>query len=208
MADHIGTCTNITSVDGDGTREGDLCCYPVTKVGALPPCIDETSSSGPPPPDTSSSIGTGTFACDNQGFCGAFNNSGCSVCAQTDFCGQQFVNCQNSIPCNNILNCETTCIDFDAECKKSCEKPNPDGLALYTELTQCVYCNECRNDCSSHQAECLAPQTTSGGGMGGMSGVGGMSGKGGMGGKGGAGGAGGAGGMSGVGGAGGKGGAP
>ena len=201
--EHIGACTNITSVDGAGTREGDLCCYPVTKKGPIPTCFEETTSSGPPPPPDTSS---GTFSCDNQGQCGQFNGFGCTSCAQNDLCSPLFNNCLNTLACSNILNCESGCSDFDVECQKSCEAPNPDGLEAFKSLTQCVYCNSCRNDCSSHQAECFVPQT-SGGGMGGMSGVGGMGGMSGVGGMGGKGGAGGAGGMSGVGGMGGTGGA-
>ncbi len=191
MKEHLGKCTNVTSVDGEAVREGNLCCYPVTKQGPLPDCFSETTSSGRPPPDvTTGSI----FNCDNQGFCGTFlGGGGCSSCSVNNKCSKAMSICQNSNACFNILNCVSTCFEGDPECQLQCEKPNPDGLADFRALSLCVFCNECQNDCfSAHAAECNESTTSSGlggaGGMSGMGGAGGMSGMGGMGGKGGAGG--------------------
>jgi hypothetical protein len=193
---HIGTCTNIVSVDGEGTHEGNLCCYPVTKQGPLPDCfVDPSTSSGlpPPPPD---SVSTGFFSCDNQNQCGNFT-FGCSSCALNDLCWSAVNVCQSTSACSSILTCVTSCFEGDTQCTKQCEDQNPKGAADFRNLTSCVYCGECHNDCFSHASECGLPPT-SGGGMGGMGGAGGMSGMGGMVGMDG---------MSGVGGAGGKGGA-
>src|SRR5512132_2310403 len=185
LKDHLGTCTNVTSVDGEGVREGDLCCYPVTKSGPLPSCNEETTSSGPPPPVTT---GSGSL-CGGQGFCGNFVNGGCSNCSTFNLCSKQWNVCQLSNGCANIVNCSANCSEGDLECQKQCEGPNPDGLDEYRALTQCVYCNECANDCFTlHSDVCLESPTGVGGagGMSGMGGAGGMSGMGGAGGKGGA----------------------
>ena len=187
IGEHLGKCTNITAVNGEATREDNLCCYPVTKQGPLPNCFVETTSSGPPPPDTMS----GTPICDNQGQCGRFANSGCTACALNDLCINQALQCQSTTACNDILTCATSCAESDLQCRQQCEALNPDGLNDFHAFLQCVYCQECRSDCSSHQAECVDPQTTGMGGAGGFaatSGMGGFGGMGGMGGKGGAGG--------------------
>jgi hypothetical protein len=189
---HIGTCTNIVSVDGEGTREGNLCCYPVTKQGPLPNCaVDPTTSSGPPPPPPDAT--TSGFSCDNQGQCGNFT-FGCSNCALGDLCSSFLNICQSTFDCSHILACATLCSDGDTLCQTECEGQNPNGAVDFRNLTSCVYCGECHNDCFSHSSECGLPPTSGGGvgGMGGMGGAGGMSGMGGMG------------GMSGIGGAGGK----
>lgn len=194
--EHLGKCTNVTSVDGDPVREGNLCCYPVTKQGPLPDCFDETTSTGRPTP----SVTTGSISnCDNQGFCGTFLGvGGCSSCAINNKCGKAFNICQSTNACSNIIACVSTCFEGDPACLLKCEKPNPDGLADFRALSRCVFCDECQNDCfSSHAAECNESTTSSGlGGAGGMSGIGGAGGMSGIG---------GAGGMSGMGGAGGKG---
>jgi hypothetical protein len=205
MSQHLGTCTNVTSVDGEGVREGDLCCYPVTKQGPLPDCFVEPPPSvgqGPTP-----SVGQGpTPTCTDSGICGTFFSGDCVACAASNFCSAEMGLCQSSSPCANIFNCIGKCFDGDLECEALCEKPNPDGLADFRALVQCVYCNECFNECPSHATQCVSPTSGSGmGGAGGMSSGGGMGGAGGMSGAGGAGGKGGAGG---AGGAGGKGGSP
>ena len=185
MKEHLG-CTNVTSVDGEAVREGDLCCYPVTKQGPLPDCFDVTTSSGSRPPGPGPGTGTGPV-CDNQGVCGTFFGGGCSLCSVNNKCGKAMSICQNSIACSNILNCASSCFEGDAQCQKKCEVPNPDGVIDFRALTTCVFCNECQNDCFSHFDECLESTTSSGfggaGGMSGMGGAGGMSGMGGAGGK-------------------------
>ena len=202
IGQHLGTCTNITSVDGEATRENDLCCYPVTKRGPLPNCTVETVSSGPSPTASSGP----TNSCDNQGGCGVLFNFGCSACAQNDLCFTEASQCTGSTACTNIVTCESKCPDGDLACRQMCEAPNPDGLTAFRAFTQCVYCNECRNDCLNHQDECFTPTTVgvNVGGAGGFAGTGGFGGMGGVGGFGGMGGKGGFGGMGGKGGAGGK----
>lgn len=178
----IGTCTNITSVDGEGTHEGELCCYPVTKVGPLPDCFTEPTTTGRP---TQSTSGPGNNFCDGQGQCGDLRNFGCSACAATDLCKDESTACAQNGGCSNILTCQASCFENDVQCLKQCEAPNPDGLALFKALTRCTYCVECSSDCSSHASECSsAPSGATGaGGAGGMSGTGGAGGKGGAGGS-------------------------
>ena len=206
LNEHLGTCTNVTSVNGEGVREGDLCCYPVTKVGPLPDCFQETTSVGQGP-----SVGSGSF-CNETGICGSFSSGDCVTCAANNFCFNELSICQSTTACLNIFNCIGQCFEGNLECEAQCMKPNPDGLADFRALTQCVYCSECFKECPLHTQQCGSSTTSSGmGGAGGMSsggGAGGMSSGGGEGGMSSAGGAGGKGGAGGAGGAGGKGGSP
>jgi uncharacterized membrane protein YgcG len=188
LTEHIGSCTNITSVDDDGTREGNLCCYAVSKSGPLPDC------STPPPDTTSGVVDTtgGLNTCDGQGQCGDFFSFGCRACALTQLCSSDFNNCQSSSACANILSCEGKCATGDLQCKMFCENPNIDGVELFRALNDCLVCVSCPSDCFAASGQCSASTSTGGsGGAGGMSGTGGMGGMSGTGGAGGAGGKGG-----------------
>jgi hypothetical protein len=93
-------------------------------------------------------------SCDKQGQCGALNNFGCAACAQSGFCSAQFSTCLNILGCSNIVNCVSNCLATDIQCQVDCETVNPDGVASFHVLTQCVYCEACPNDCAVHAAEC------------------------------------------------------
>ena len=100
QSQHIGACTNIASVDGEGTHEGDLCCYPVTKQGPLPPCAFPDVSSGNKSVGSGFSSGSGgsdpSGGCQSGGACGAILNFGCSACAATNLCASQLNLCEQT----------------------------------------------------------------------------------------------------------------
>ncbi len=193
----FGDCTDILSVDSEGTFSDDLCCYEVSKSSDEFACA---SPPGPPNPSTGfvSSVATGPVpgACDPIGVCQTAAGDGCFDCALRTMCDIQLNLCVNSLECGEFSECSNNCPQGDAACVEKCRSSFPEGSKVFQELIDCVVCQECPGSCMMSDfvvpASCQPMNPPGTGGAGGMSGAGGA---------GGMSGAGGAGGMSGTGGA-------
>lgn len=89
---------------------------------------------------SSASSGGGQF-CDNSGDCNT-----CGACAEQDMCAYALDACFNNQDCSNLLDCLQGCPDD--QCAFQCFDQFPGAEQPYTELSDCVLCGACPNDCS------------------------------------------------------------
>ena len=187
----FGTCTDIVSVDDQGSFANDLCCYTVTKAGQ--PASERgcgTIMTGSfmdtgPGFAVATSVGfavssTGFATCEGEFACGD-TGTGCIGCALSGPCHGELDNCTSNPACTSFLNCLGACSKDDDACADACGKNEPEGLRLYTAMIECSVCMQCSQACSAMaekscsgvtSSSTSAPSSTTGGG----GGAGGMSG--------------------------------
>lgn len=99
---------------------------------------------------TVASVGTGPAMCDNQNNCMA-----CQGCAEQGACSQQTNTCLNDPECLQFQMCFSACGNPpDPNCELLCEFSFPNGAQEYSDLSTCVVCQECLNDCMGKAQGC------------------------------------------------------
>lgn len=78
----------------------------------------------------------------------------CSECALGWPCLAASQACDNSQECRDFQQCTDGCTDDDATCFGACVEEYPTGSELSLQLDQCVYCDECPNNCNAAESSC------------------------------------------------------
>lgn len=108
---------------------------------------DAGRSSGAPSPST----------CDGVGVCGDGEHPGCQGCAIATTCAGAWEACQTDTTgaCIELSDCYLECPLGDTECYDACDAAaSAEGVALLTELTRCVFCQECPLSCRVDTSQC------------------------------------------------------
>ena len=146
--------SGVTSVDSEGTFDGDVCCYDVTEVDNSfgGDCFIEP---GPPPPNVTTSVGSGGAAgmggFGGAGGAGGTGGSDCSGCAAFFTNTNPPPLCANSVPLYEAL---TDC-ECQGPCASACGQnvclgmpsDTPCDMCLLNQNTGCgMLVSQCLND--------------------------------------------------------------
>jgi hypothetical protein len=133
----------ISSVDGPGTLDGDLCCYPVSYAGngAFPCSLGiSTTTVG------TGGFGTTTFPSSSSGFAGGTTTSSNCVSCNAALQGAPFSQVCNPTPLDNLRICACA-----STCTTECDPTLCEGNAPDTGCLSCLQAN-----CSSQLTTCKA----------------------------------------------------
>ena len=92
--------------------------------------------------DGSGGAGGGSV-CDDKGVCDE-----CIQCAFASMCAGLWDACQSSSACVAVDGCIGGC--STASCKQECLQNNPNGVAAWTAVNSCLYCDACPSDCPGY----------------------------------------------------------
>jgi len=93
------------------------------------------------PTQSKADAGDAGGQCDNKDDC-----QSCLNCALTEPCAALYSACLNDTDCTFVDSCVGGCVD--PACQQSCYATNPAGAAQYRGVKECMYCEQCVNDCS------------------------------------------------------------
>jgi hypothetical protein len=98
------------------------------------------------PATSHSDAGTdGGSACDDKGSC-----TDCVNCTEAEICASEMSACGNDASCQGLAGCLNYCGALQS-CQTECYLGNPNGVALYNTMMDCVYCDACPSDCSGYR---------------------------------------------------------
>jgi hypothetical protein len=74
----------------------------------------------------------------------------CLDCARANPCADLVDSCRTNSACVAIDSCIPMC-QGDLSCEQGCYTGNPSGATTYQALDDCLYCEQCPNDCSGYR---------------------------------------------------------
>ena len=87
----------------------------------------------------------GASVCDGKESC-----DDCRTCANNNPCAGRASSCLQSAACVAIDQCIPIC-GADLSCQNDCYSNNPGGVALYSAWRDCLYCEQCPDDCAGYE---------------------------------------------------------
>ncbi len=87
----------------------------------------------------------GVSVCDGKQNCNE-----CLACANANPCAKRASNCTGSAACVAIDECLVIC-GAAISCQNDCYINNPGGVALYAAWRDCLYCEQCPDDCAGFE---------------------------------------------------------
>lgn len=95
--------------------------------------------------DGTSTGGGNTSVCDGKSSCDT-----CLECARQNPCQAEVSRCQADSDCVYLDSCVTGC-GANVACRSGCTSSNAGAVSKYNALRNCLYCEQCPDDCAGFQ---------------------------------------------------------
>lgn len=115
------------------------------------------SSETPSDVDAGGADAASASVCDPIGVCGDSEEPACQGCAIAGPCAEVWSACQTDETgaCAGLSACYAQCPLDDTGCYDECDAAtSAETVALYSQLTGCVFCEQCADSCRVDTSQC------------------------------------------------------